>query len=600
MLKLFLSRYNAGKRFLCRRACFWEGTGPPERFPCKTGLREAIMLENYKVRVLIVEDSQSLSAVYAAVARQLEAAVRVADTGTQAMAIIAEFQPEIILLDLWLPDVKGMDILRYIQKQELNIATIVMTSNGSVDYAVESMRLGAYDFLEKPISADRLRTTLSNTIEKIRLTALAEPFVPMSGVSWGLIGESPAIKGVYDRMSRVRYSNASVFITGESGTGKEVIANVLHEMNTRRKGPFVAINCAAIPRELMESEIFGHVKGAFTGATQDHRGAVSQADGGTLFLDELCEMSIDLQSKLLRFLQSSVFHKVGSAREEKVDVRIICATNKNPMEEIRAGRFREDLFYRLYVIHIHLPPLRQRGFDVVLLARYFLKKYAQEENKGFIGFSKDAETYLMRRTWPGNVRQLQNMVHQAVVLNSGDVMTRDMLPRDMMQGEAPVNENAVTSDTFMRNTGSIYNTPAQFFCYANSYGVGTVGSTDADSGEKTYYQAKAAVTPALSEAPAESHPVSDKALPVFGGEPVFSVDLSRGVLALSEMEKRYVLEILRRNGGSVSRTAEDLKVAPSTLYRKITRWQKSGEIAKTAVVYFQEKGLPEIPGSGGV
>ncbi|WP_019003099.1 sigma-54-dependent transcriptional regulator [Succinimonas amylolytica] len=538
------------------------------------------MLENYKVRILIVEDSKSLGMVYAAIARQLDVVVRVADTGTQAMAIINEFEPEIILLDLLLPDVRGLDILRYIQKQDLKIATIVMTANGTVDYAVESMRLGAYDFLEKPISADRLRTTLNNTIEKIKLSALAEPFIPGNGIPGGFIGESPAIKAVYDRISRVRYSNAAVFITGESGTGKEVTANALHEMNTSRKGPFVAINCAAIPRELMESELFGHVKGAFTGATQDHQGAVSLADGGTLFLDELCEMSIDLQSKLLRFLQSSVFHKVGSAKDEKVDVRIICATNRNPMEEIQKGRFREDLFYRLYVIHIHLPPLRQRGFDVVLIARYFLKKYSEEEKKGFIGFSKDAEEYLMSRTWPGNVRQLQNMVHQAVVLNTGKVMTRDMLPRDMMQGDAPANKNAVTSDTFMRNTGSIYNAPAHFF------------GTDGDYGAINGY--KISGTPgAVSEAPRNDPPPvrtssSGELPPVSRDAAVsFSVDITSAVPPLEEVEKRYILEILRRNSGSVSRTAEMLGLVPSTLYRKISRWQKSGEIVKTGEVYFK-------------
>ena len=562
------------------------------------------MLENYKVRILIVEDSKSLGMVYAAVARQLDAAVRVAETGVRAMEIINEFQPEIILLDLWLPDVKGMDILRYIQKQELKIVTIVMTANGSVDYAVESMRLGAYDFLEKPISTDRLRTTLNNTIEKIKLSALAEPFIPGNSIPGGFIGESPAIKAVFDRISRVRYSNASVFITGESGTGKDVTANVLHEMNTSRKGPFVAINCAAIPRELMESEIFGHVKGAFTGATQDHQGAVSQADGGTLFLDELCEMSIDLQSKLLRFLQSSVFHKVGSLKDEKVDVRIICATNRNPMEEIKKGRFREDLFYRLYVIHIHLPPLRQRGFDVVLIARYFLKKYSDEEKKGFIGFSKDAEAYLMSRPWPGNVRQLQNMVHQAVVLNTGEVMTRDMLPRDMMQGDAPANENAVTSDTFMRNTGSIYSTPARFFRSAGGFGIidgyRISGAPDIVSAESrndghSVQEADTGFSQDISDnrpenRSAASSPKIPEVLPPptpSRGTDSFSVDISGGALPLDEVEKLYILEILRRNSGSESRTAEELGLVPSTLYRKISRWQKSGEIVKTGEVYFK-------------
>jgi len=243
----------------------------------------------------------------------------------------------------------------------------------------------------------------------------------------GMIGESAPMLRLFEKIRALSRSRAAVFITGESGTGKELCAEAIHKSSARAKGPFVPINCAAIPRELMESEIFGHLRGAFTGAVADRRGASQQAQGGTLFLDEICELDTALQTKLLRFLQSGLVRRVGSAAAEAVDVRILCATNRSPLEEVRKGTFREDLFYRLHVLPLHVPPLRDRERDVLAIARHFLRQFSREEGKAFSEFSAGAEAALVGYAWPGNVRELQNVIRQAVVLNEGRCVTREML-----------------------------------------------------------------------------------------------------------------------------------------------------------------------------
>jgi two-component system repressor protein LuxO len=244
----------------------------------------------------------------------------------------------------------------------------------------------------------------------------------------GFVGSSLSMQTVYHIIDSAAASKATVFVTGESGTGKEVCAQAIHEASPRHDKPFVALNCAAIPRDLMESEIFGHTKGAFTGAVTAREGAAARADGGTLFLDEICEMDMDLQSKLLRFIQTSSFQKVGSNTLQTVDIRFVCATNRDPMEEVRAGRFREDLYYRLHVIPIELPPLRLREDDVILIARHLLQTYSREENRRFERFAPETESVLRAFDWPGNVRQLQNVIRNIVVLNDHNVVTPTMLP----------------------------------------------------------------------------------------------------------------------------------------------------------------------------
>ena len=356
--------------------------------------------------------------------------VDVVSTGQGALVKLQQALPSAVVLDVNLPDMSGMDVLKYIHEQQLPIVSLVITGHGSVDLAVESMNLGAYDFIEKPFTAKRLKHTLSNALEHQALTETLDTLKDEYGRNGfeDFIGSSMPMQGVYRIIESAAPSNATVFITGESGTGKEVCATSIHKRSQRAKEPFIALNCGAIPHDLMESEIFGHTKGAFTGAVSAREGAAARAHGGTFFLDELCEMDLDLQTKLLRFIQTGTFQKVGSNAVETVDVRFICATNKDPLDEVKKGNFREDLYYRLHVIPIHLPPLRDRGQDIALIMNSLLKEYAGEENKAFANFSGEAEMIMQSYDWPGNVRQLQNVIRNVVVLNNGDSVNQDMLP----------------------------------------------------------------------------------------------------------------------------------------------------------------------------
>ncbi len=306
----------------------------------------------------------------------------------------------------------------------------MITAHGSINVAVEAMRLGAFDFIVKPFTADRLIVTMRNALDRLALEAIVETYrekIDREGFH-GLIGNSLNMQAVYRMIESAADSKATIFVKGESGTGKELCAQAIHEESPRRGGPFIALNCAAIPKKLMESEIFGHIRGSFSGAISDRDGAASAADGGTLFLDEICEMDINLQSKLLRFLQTETFQRVGSSDTETVDIRFICATNRDPLKEVHEGRFREDLYYRLHVIPLELPPLRDRGEDTVTLATSFLSEYTGQENKKFKKLSMATRALLLSHSWPGNVRELQNVMRQVVVLNDGEEVTPEMLP----------------------------------------------------------------------------------------------------------------------------------------------------------------------------
>ncbi len=389
--------------------------------------------------VLLVEDTLSLARLYQQYLNRQPIRLSHAECGAAAKLVIAQSPPELVLLDLRLPDMDGMEILQWVRDEKFPTAVVVITAHGSVDIAVETMRLGADDFLEKPFDGNRLRTTVSNLLERARLRQLLyriEETFERTGYH-GFIGASLAMQGVYRIIDAAAPSKATVFITGESGTGKEVCAEAIHQQGARKKGPFIALNCGAIPKDLMESEIFGHVKGAFTGASSERVGAAGQADGGTLFLDEIGEMSLELQIKLLRFIQTGSFQKVGGSKLEKVDIRLICATNRDPQEEVAAGRFREDLYYRLHVIPIEIPPLRERDDDVLLIAQSFLDTYSREEGKTFSGFAAPTERILRQYPWPGNVRQLQNVIRNIVVLHDGDQVQPEQLPPPLDKWSTP-------------------------------------------------------------------------------------------------------------------------------------------------------------------
>ena len=392
-----------------------------------------------KARILVVEDSESMAELYREYLISGGYECDLAGSGHATLDYFQQQLPDAVILDINLPDMSGIDILRHIHDAQLPLVSLVVTGHGSVDLAVEAMALGAYDFIEKPFGSKRLLTTLSNALShqtlNEQLESIKEEFDRQDYE--GFIGSSLPMQGVYRIIDSSAPSNATVFITGESGTGKEVCAAAIHNRSDRKNKPFIALNCAAIPRDLMESEIFGHTKGAFTGAVSNRDGAASRADGGTLFLDELCEMDLDLQTKLLRFIQTGSFQKVGSNKTETVDVRFVCATNKDPLEEVKAGNFREDLYYRLHVIPVQLPPLREREGDIGLIMDKLLNQYAHEEGKEFQGFDAEAAAAMHSYEWPGNVRQLQNVIRNIVVLNPSGVISLNMLPPPLNEMTPP-------------------------------------------------------------------------------------------------------------------------------------------------------------------
>ena len=390
-----------------------------------------------KAKILLVEDTPSLSRLYEQYLDKEDVDVEVAATGKEAMASLDAATPALVLLDLRLPDMDGLDILKDMQAREIPSEVVVITAHGSINVAVEAMRAGAYDFLVKPFNANRLLVTVRNALKHHSLSAFVETIKDDARDGYhGFVGSSMAMQAVYKTVDAAAASKATVFITGESGTGKEVAAEAIHRQSPRGDGPFIAINCGAIPKDLMESEIFGHVKGAFTGAHADREGAASRASGGTLFLDEICEMDVALQTKLLRFVQTGSFQKVGGSKTEKVDVRFICATNRDPLSEVEEGRFREDLYYRLHVVPAHLPALRDRNGDVLEIARHFLAEYAAEEGKNFKSIAPETEKIFSAYAWPGNVRQVQNVIRNVMVLHNGEVVTPDMLPPPLNKPDA--------------------------------------------------------------------------------------------------------------------------------------------------------------------
>lgn len=398
--------------------------------------------------LLIVEDTPSLARTYQAHLRHDFSKITIADTGAKAIQAVEADTPSCILLDLKLPDANGLDLLDRWIDASLKAPVIVITANGSMSIAVDAMRRGAVDFVVKPTTKDRLRVTAQNAIENFQLKKVVENYEAEIDRSdfCGIIGKSLVMQGVFKSIEAAAPSKASVFVTGETGTGKELIARAVHDLSPRRKAKFVAINCGAIPRDLIESEIFGHVKGAFTGATSDRAGAAELAEGGTLFLDELGEMPIELQPKLLRFLQLGEYQRVGDSTVRKSNIRIVAATNRDALEAVRTGKIREDLYYRLHVIPVALPPLRDRGADILLLAESFLARYSSEEGKVFEGFARDAEEWLVSNTWPGNVRELENLIRQVVVLNTGGEIRRDQFPTHIAQA-APSAAPSMMTDT---------------------------------------------------------------------------------------------------------------------------------------------------------
>lgn len=342
--------------------------------------------------------------------------------------------PAVVCLDLGLGDLPGMHVLQHLRARDPDLPVLVVTAERDVATAVEAMRAGAYDYLVKPLDRERLLQAIRRAVERRELIASVrrlESELDDRHVLGSIVGQSAPMRELARQIERVLESDVTVCILGESGTGKELVARAIHANGRRRRKPFVAINCAAIPESLQESELFGHEKGAFTGASGVHRGRFEQANGGTLFLDELGEMSLSTQAALLRTIQERTIRRVGGSEEIPVDVRIVCATHRDLAAEVRAGRFREDLYYRLMVYPIHLPPLRQRREDIPLLVAHFLRRLRDDVGRTISRISPDALDALGKYSWPGNVRELQNVIHRAMLACDGDEIQLAHLPRDI-------------------------------------------------------------------------------------------------------------------------------------------------------------------------
>ncbi len=470
-------------------------------------------------KVLIVEDSASLALGYAAQLEDAGHEVSLCETLAEARRGLTADAFDVVLLDLQLPDGDGLTLFEALKGGKGSPSVIVVTADGSLNRAIKAMRLGAYDFLVKPVAGTRLVNTVDSAAKQSRSLdpGSEEPRLSDADADGfhGFIGKSPAMKAVFRTIESVADSKATVFVTGESGTGKEVTAEAIHAASNRKNGPFVAINCGAIPENLLESELFGHVKGAFTGAVENRIGAAKAADGGTLFLDEICEMDLKLQVKLLRFLQTGMIQRVGTSAAEPVNVRIVCATNRNPELEVAEGRFREDLYYRLNVIPIALPALRDRGEDITLIASSLAQRIATEEGRTISGFSPTSQTYLERHDWPGNVRELQNALRRAIITGTSKKLELSGTAQSSQSSRLPA-------------TSASYQSPSPDRVETNSQlAAENIGSAQ----------------------------VAD-----FSG------------MTLDQVERLVVEQAISRTSGNIVQAARNLGVSPSTIYRKLERW----------------------------
>jgi DNA-binding NtrC family response regulator len=402
-------------------------------------------------RVLIVEDDPATRVGLAELVGAWGFQTEVAANGEEGMDKVTTFRPAIIVSDLVMPRMGGLDLLRALKDQLSDLTIILLTAQGTVDSAVEAIKEGAYDYLSKPVDPSRLRILLQKAVERqetLREVKHLRRQLRDQGSFGRIIGNSPSIRAIYRVVEQAAPTSASVLIWGESGTGKELAAQTIHELSPRAAFPFVAINCAAIPETLLESEIFGHEKGAFTGAHDRRIGVFELAHRGTLFLDEIAEMQPATQVKLLRVLQERSFRRLGGRQEQSVDVRVIAATNQNPTEAVKAGRLREDLYYRLNVFAIEIPPLRDRREDVPLLIQRFLNEFNATNEKAVRGVDQDAMQILEQYPWPGNIRELRNVIERATILTDTEFIgTRNLPPLLVTRGEETLPNITLTPGT---------------------------------------------------------------------------------------------------------------------------------------------------------
>lgn len=387
-------------------------------------------------RILIVDDEESFRHMLSVILRKEKYEVETASNGEEALQKISESPFDQILCDIRMPQMDGLEFLKEAQKIGVESTIIMMSAYGTIDTAIEAMKLGAYDYISKPFKTDEIILTLRKAEEREQLrreNQLLRREVQREYSFENIVSKNAKMKEIFEVIKKVAPYKSTILIMGESGTGKELVARALHYNSDRSKKPFVAVNCGAIPENLLESELFGHVKGAFTDAIRTKRGLFEEADGGTLFLDEIGELPPQLQVKLLRVLQEGEIRRVGESRPIKVDVRIISATVKDLAKEVNEGRFRDDLFYRLNVLPIHIPPLRERKEDIPILIEHFIKKFTQSTNKNVVGIDSKALEALMNYRWSGNVRELENTIERAVVLADGEYIMFENLPPEIRE-----------------------------------------------------------------------------------------------------------------------------------------------------------------------
>lgn len=390
-------------------------------------------------QILILDDEKNYLLILEAMLGDAGYAITALDDPETGLAFLAESEVDVVITDMKMPKVTGQQVLEHVKRNYPYVPVIIMTAFGSIEGAVEAMRIGAFDYIAKPFANDELLLTVekaSRFAAAQRENMLLRQSLEDKFSTEHIIGRGKAMQRVLEMVAKAAPTKSTVLITGESGTGKELLAKAIHYASPRKNGPFVSVNCMALASGVLESELFGHEKGSFTGAVARKRGRFEMAHEGTIFLDEIGELSPELQVKLLRVLQERKFERVGGADPIEVDIRILAATNRNLAEAVATGAFREDLYYRLNVVHIETPPLRERREDIPILAAHFLTRYAGENNKKFRGFSAEAMDYLTAYEWPGNVRQLQNVVERCVVLAGGETIEVEDLPNEIRDEES--------------------------------------------------------------------------------------------------------------------------------------------------------------------
>lgn len=493
-------------------------------------------------RIIFIDDEPSILRSLERTTVSMNAECVFTQSGKEALEIMSQEVFDIVVSDMRMPEMDGATLLSEVAQRYPETMRLVLTGHAGEDMFMTAINEGRiWGFINKPWDENELLVTLRQAIvaqQMIAERALLRRTVQRYTRHYKngfmrFIGNSAAMQRVYSSIEHAAPSSAAVFITGPSGTGKELAAEAIHQLSTRKEHSFVPLNCAAIPSDLMESEIFGHIKGAFTGAISNRDGAASEADGGTLFLDELGEMNISLQAKILRFIQTGTFQKVGSSKLEKVDIRFVCATNRDPMIAIKNNLLREDLYYRLSVVPVNIPPLNERDDDTNVLAQHFLEIFSEKENKTFAGFSSKAEKIIRNYPWPGNVRQLENCIHSVVVLNEGPLVTDTNLAQALQLDKEQVKQYV---SAYIPNT--------DFHNDHNDTNSEIVNPSNLEI-----------VNPSNLKNVSQIKPLSSSA-----------------ILPLSEIEKDAIEHAIDSCSGNVVKAAAALEVSPSTLYRKLQSW----------------------------